>query len=89
MTRQLRDRLDERTWERMRATRDLHETLLQGFHGLMLRFQVVAQQLPPDDKELRSSIEDALGRADVLMIESRERIRDLRNETSEPVSSGR
>src|SRR4029077_6807703 len=39
-------RLDERVSERTRIARELHDTLLQSFQGLMLRFQSVRDLLP-------------------------------------------
>ena len=56
-TAQVRERLGARLEERERIARELHDTLLQGFQGLMLRFQVVLQKnpryrtCPPDDGE--------------------------------------
>ena len=38
--------LEVRVSERMRLARDLHDTLLQSFQGLMLHFQVVSGLLP-------------------------------------------
>jgi ligand-binding sensor domain-containing protein/signal transduction histidine kinase len=73
-------RLEERVGERTRIARDLHDTLLQGFHGLMLRFQVATGMIPEGSKA-RSVLEDALDRADILLSASRDRIRDLRHET--------
>ncbi|WP_236657209.1 sensor histidine kinase [Acidisarcina polymorpha] len=73
-------RLEERVGERVRIARELHDTLLQGFHGLMLRFQV-AMNLISEDSKAHSVLEDALDRADILLNESRDRIRDLRHET--------
>jgi signal transduction histidine kinase/ligand-binding sensor domain-containing protein len=78
LTAQIQSRLAERLGERERIARELHDTLLQGFHGLMLRFQVVNQLIPEKDKA-RPIMEDAMNRADLLMSESRERIRDLRS----------
>ena len=80
MAAQMQSRLAERMGERERIARELHDTLLQGFHGLMLRFQVVNQLIPKDEKA-RAVMEDAMNRADLLMSESRERIRNLRHET--------
>ena len=37
VTSQLRDRMQVRSSERMRIARELHDTLLQAIHGLMLR----------------------------------------------------
>ena len=70
----------ERLGERERIAREFHDTLLQGFHGLLLRFQVVNQLIPKNEKA-QEIMEDAMNRADQLMSESRERIRDLRRET--------
>ena len=38
--------LEARVGERTRIARDLHDTLLQSFHGLLFRFQTVSQLLP-------------------------------------------
>ena len=36
--------------ERTRIARDLHDTLLQSFQGLMLRLQVVDELLPEPER---------------------------------------
>ena len=58
--------LEARVSERTRIARDLHDTLLQSFHGLLLRFQTVSQLLPERPTEakekLDSAIEQAAGR---------------------------
>ncbi len=77
---EIQSRLAERLGERERIARELHDTLLQGFHGVLLRFQVVNQLIVWDEKA-HSIMEDAMARADLLMSESRERIRGLRLET--------
>ena len=46
---QVEQRLGERLDERERISRELHDTLLQGFQGLMLRFQAVMKMLPPQE----------------------------------------
>ena len=38
--------MGDRLMERDRIARELHDTLLQGIHTLMLRFQLVANSLP-------------------------------------------
>jgi signal transduction histidine kinase/ligand-binding sensor domain-containing protein len=80
LTADIQSRMAERLGERERIARELHDTLLQGFHGLLLRFQVVNQLISKNEKA-HSIMEDAMNRADQLMSESRERIRDLRGET--------
>jgi signal transduction histidine kinase len=73
-------RFEERVCERERIARELHDTLLQGFHGLMLRFQVATQEIPRSERS-RQVMEDALDRADKLLADSRSRIHGLRHET--------
>ena len=80
LTAEIQSRMAERLGERERIARELHDTLLQGFHGLLLRFQVVNQLIPKNEKA-HEIMEDAMNRADELMSESRERIRNLRRET--------
>jgi signal transduction histidine kinase len=77
----LEARFQVRTAERERIARELHDTLLQGFQGLMLRFQAVSNQLSGDDA-LRQDIDKALDRADGVLAEGRTRVRDLRSETA-------
>jgi signal transduction histidine kinase len=75
--------LEARVSERMRIAREMHDTLLQSFHGLMLRFQAVRNMLPRRPEEAIRVLDDALARADEAIAESRDAIRDLR---SEPVT---
>jgi signal transduction histidine kinase len=73
-------RLNERLMERERIARELHDTLLQGFHGVMLRFQAVLNQIPADQRA-HVTMEKALRSADDVLLEGRERVRDLRFES--------
>ncbi|MET0282444.1 MAG: two-component regulator propeller domain-containing protein [Steroidobacteraceae bacterium] len=75
--RRLRDRLEARTMERERISRELHDTLLQGVQGLILRFQAVARRIPPAEPAA-AMMEAALDSADEVLIESRDRIAELR-----------
>src|SRR5262249_15077555 len=54
-------RLQERVNERTRIARDLHDTLLQSFHGLLFRFQAATNRLPESDvkKQFESAIDHA------------------------------
>jgi signal transduction histidine kinase/streptogramin lyase len=74
----MRERLEERVAERERIARELHDTLLQGFQGLMLRFQAVLERIPPAGQDTRRLLEDALDRADRVLVEGRDRVRNLR-----------
>jgi signal transduction histidine kinase len=76
-TARLQSRFDIRIAERERIARELHDTLLQGFQGLILRFQSVANRVPAD-AELRTSLDNALHRADDVLVEGRARVRELR-----------
>ena len=74
---QVKDRLRERSKERERIARDLHDTMLQGIQGLMLHLQVLSDGLPQGDPN-RRSLETALDNADTLVREGRERLGELR-----------
>jgi len=73
----LRARLDERHQERERIARELHDTLLQGTQGLILRLHAASQRLPAHDP-LRAELETAMDLAEQAMAEGRERVRGLR-----------
>ncbi|RDS80850.1 hypothetical protein DWU98_12965 [Dyella monticola] len=73
----VRDRLEVRHAERERIARELHDTLLQGIQGLILCFQAVAERMSGGDP-LRAQIDQALDRADSVLVDGRDRVRDLR-----------
>jgi signal transduction histidine kinase/ligand-binding sensor domain-containing protein len=81
-----RSRVETQLNERERIARELHDTLLQGFQGLMLRFQAVVELLPRGQKA-RADLESSLDRAEGVLIESRERVHSLRQDL-EPVALG-
>jgi signal transduction histidine kinase/ligand-binding sensor domain-containing protein len=83
ITSQVQERLEARTQERLRIARDLHDTLLQGVQGLMLRFHFATEQLPAEEPA-RAVLLDALDRADEVMQEGRVKVRSLRTEVSAP-----
>jgi signal transduction histidine kinase/ligand-binding sensor domain-containing protein len=72
-------RFEERLGERTRIARELHDTLLQSFQGLMLRFQVVDDLLPPG--KAKEQLEQSLERADQAIAEGRRAVHDLRAST--------
>jgi len=57
---QMHARLDERVTERMRIDRDLHDTLLQSFRGLLPRFQAIQNLLPGRIAEAQQVLEAAI-----------------------------
>jgi len=74
---QVRGRLEVRLAERERIARELHDTLLQGVQGLIWRFQAVADRIPKHEPS-RDLMEQSLQRADQVLGESRDRVKDLR-----------
>jgi signal transduction histidine kinase/ligand-binding sensor domain-containing protein len=81
-TAQVQQRLSARLEERVRIARELHDTLLQGFQGLVLRFDSVMKAIP-EDHPARHLMGKVLDRADEVLLEGRERVHDLRqDETS-------
>jgi ligand-binding sensor domain-containing protein/signal transduction histidine kinase len=72
-------RLEERVEERTRIARELHDTLLQSFQGLMLRFQAVHELMP--DGTAKKQLQQTLKRADQAVAEGRSAVYDLRSST--------
>jgi signal transduction histidine kinase len=73
--------LEARFNERTRIARELHDTLLQSFQGLMLRFQTVGEMLPARPLDAKNALEGALDRADQAISEGRDVITDIRATT--------
>jgi len=73
-------RMEERVHERERIARDLHDTFLQSVQGLILKFDAAAKQIPHEEPA-RKAMESALDRADEVMAEGRDRVRNLRDAT--------
>lgn len=71
--------LDARVTERTRIARELHDTLLQSFQGLLLRFQSVLKMLPERPAEARQRLESALDQAAAAITEGRDAVQGLRS----------
>ncbi len=72
-------RLEERLSERNRVARELHDTLLQTFQGLIFRLQAVRQLIVTRPDEATSTLDALLDRGDLALIESRQAIQSLRD----------
>jgi signal transduction histidine kinase len=83
LARQFNMGLEARASERMRIAREMHDTLLQSFQGLMFRFQAARNMLPRRPEEASQALDGALVTAEQAISESRDAIHDLR---SEPVA---
>lgn len=71
--------LEARVDERTRIARELHDTLLQSFHGLMFRFQAVRNMLPGRPEEAMHALDTALERTEQAITEGRDAIQGLRS----------
>ena len=75
--------LEARVGERTRIARDLHDTLLQSFHGLLLRFQTVSVLLPGRPVEAKERLDSAIEQAARAITEGRDAVQELRASTVE------
>jgi signal transduction histidine kinase len=70
--------LEARVNERTRIARELHDSLLQGFQGLMFRLQAVRDLLPGRASEAMQALDIALERGDKAIAEGRDTVSGLR-----------
>ena len=74
--------LEARVNERTRIARDLHDTLLQSFHGLLLGFQTALQLWPRP--EGRDMLEKTIDHTAEAITRGRDAVRGLRAAATEP-----
>jgi signal transduction histidine kinase/ligand-binding sensor domain-containing protein len=74
----LEQRMEDRLNERTRIARELHDSMLQGFQGLMFRLQAVRQLLPGRPGDAAKSLESALHLGDQAIVEGRDAVENLR-----------
>src|SRR4029077_10826667 len=72
--------LEARVSERTRIARDLHDTLLQSFHGLMFQFQAARNMLARRPDEAVAVLDSAIGANEQAIRERRNAIQQLRSE---------
>jgi len=77
--RRLEERMEERLNERTRIARELHDSLLQGFQGLMFRLQAVQQVLPERPGDAATILESAMQVGDQAISEGRDAVENLRS----------
>ena len=80
MAAQFNMRLEERLNERTRIARELHDTLLQSFQGVLLKFHGISYLLP-DGSEVKKSLDTTIEQARQAMVEGRDAVQGLRSST--------
>jgi signal transduction histidine kinase/ligand-binding sensor domain-containing protein len=83
LQRQFEATLDARVAERTRIARELHDTLLQSFHGLLLRFQTASNLLPDRPAESKQILASAIDQAAEAITEGRDAVQGLRTSATE------
>jgi signal transduction histidine kinase/ligand-binding sensor domain-containing protein len=73
--------LEARVGERTRIARDLHDTLLQSFHGILLHLQILSNELPGGTTKER--LESVIDQAEQAIVEGRDAVKGLRTSTVE------
>ncbi len=81
LAQQFNMRLEERVNERTRIARELHDTLLQSFHGLLLRFQTASELFPTRPAEAKQTLDGAIEQAAQAITEGRDAVQGLRSST--------
>jgi signal transduction histidine kinase len=76
--RQFEATLEGRVAERTRIARDLHDTLLQRFHGLLLQFQAASNLLPDRPRESKQVLTNAIDQVAEAITEGRDTVQGLR-----------
>jgi len=72
-------RLEERVGERTRIARDFHDTLLQSFQGVLMKFHAVTHQYP--DHPAQKTLESVIEQAQQALNEGRDAVQGLRSST--------
>ncbi len=73
--------LEARVGERTRIARELHDTLLQSFQGILLHLQRLSNRLQQSDT--KQALDSAIEQAAQAIVEGRDAVQDLRASTVE------
>lgn len=74
-------RMEERVSERTRIARELHDTLLQSFQGVLMNFSGVPYLIRDRPAEAEATLERVIGQARQAIIEGRDAVQGLRSST--------
>jgi signal transduction histidine kinase len=80
LERQFNMQLDARVGERTRIARELHDTLLQNFQGVLLKFHAVTEMLADCPAEARQ-LKEVMDQAERAITEGRNAVQGLRAST--------
>jgi len=83
ITARSQQQLEGQIKERKRIAQELHDTLLQGFTGLGLKLDALANSLPPSFEIVKKQIQKLLDQSDQYLTEARRSIWELRSATLE------
>jgi signal transduction histidine kinase/ligand-binding sensor domain-containing protein len=81
VARQFNMRLEERVSERTRIARELHDTLLQSFQGVLMKFYAVTNLIPNRPAEAQKTLESVIEQARRAVTEGRDAVLGLRSST--------
>jgi signal transduction histidine kinase len=81
IARQFDRTLDARVSERTRIARDLHDTLLQSFHGVLLRLHTVSQLLDSRPTVAQEMLDSTIKQVADAVTEGRDAVQGLREST--------
>ncbi len=88
VTRTFNMTLEARVNERTRIARELHDTLLQSFQGVLLRFRTAHTLLPTRPKEAEHMLESAIEQGRAAILEGRDAVQGLRSSSAETEDFG-
>jgi signal transduction histidine kinase/ligand-binding sensor domain-containing protein len=79
--RQFKMRVEERVAERTRIARDLHDTLLQSFQGVLLKFSTMKYVMRSRPDEAEETLERIIDQARAAITEGRDAVQGMRSST--------
>ena len=82
LTKQFNARLEGRVSERTRLARDLHDTLLQSFQGVLLKFSAIKYLMRDRPEEAEQTLEHIIDQARAAITEGRDAVQGLRSSTT-------